>query len=100
MAGVYPQFERVQGLGSDCGLSAAEADNLGVCVQEVPVSERATLAVAGDYETYTSYNLRKCAGTHPESCFKEGEHISYGTLSHSHLLLVLRSLTGEARWDL
>ena len=102
-AGVYPQFDRVRGLGNDLldwGFSAEEADHVGVCVQEVPASELAKLAVAGAYETYTSYNLSKCNGTQLEGCFKEEEHISYGTLSHSHLLLVLRSMISGARWDL
>ena len=69
-AGVYPQFDRVRGLGNDLldwGFSAEEADHVGVCVQEVPASELAKLAVAGAYETYTSYNKRKTKSTQEET---------------------------------
>jgi hypothetical protein len=102
--GVYPQFDVVRGLGDNLlnwGFCQEEADHLGVCVQEIPITERAP-AVAGaqPYETFTCYNRRQSLGSHLKNCFKDGEQISYGTLSHSHLMLVLRSIAGGARWDL
>ena len=107
--GVYPQFDVVRGLGSNLlgwGFCAEEADHLGVCVQEVPIEEREllnqALAVAGlpPYETYTCYNMRQCCGSQLDICFKDGEQLSYGTLSHPHLLMVFRSVVGRGNWDL
>ena len=51
------------------------------------------------YETYDAYNKRHCAAVAALStCFPVGEQVVYGTLSHSHLSLVLRSLVSGALW--
>jgi hypothetical protein len=47
------------------------------------------------------YNKGRCDDNgYIADCFPAHSHICYGTLSHSHLLLVLRSWINAAKWDL
>ena len=95
--------DRVECLGLDLlkdGVSTDEADHEGVCVQEVPKSQQKNdPAVAGKpYVTYHDYNKANCADTRLEVCFRDQPDTQYGTLSHSHLLLVLLSFLHGAAW--
>ena len=105
-AGVYPMEETVMNLGLSLlsgGFSVEEADHEGVCVQEVPVEEQrhAQLITQGAYETYLAYNKRKTAAVAALlSTFSMAHSVAYGTLSHSHLLLVLRALSSDANWPI
>ena len=97
-AGVYPNADRVEGLGTGLlkdGFSIDEADHEGVCVQEVPMAVRMKdPAVAGLLE----FNKDKCTDPLLQVCFQEQTDTLYGTLSHSHLLLVLLSFLHGASW--
>ena len=96
----------VKGLGirlGQWGFSQEEADHQGVCVQEPPRSakvakESPNSAVA---ESYSEYNQRRCRGqSNLDKCFGIDSEVRYGTLSHSHLLLVLLSWLNGAQWGL
>ena len=99
-AGIYPNANRVERLGTDIlrdGFNLEEANHEGVCVQEVPMDERRgeDPAVAG----YFKWNLANAEDPKLKVCFTEHTHVAYGTLSHSHLLLVLLAFVNGAEWD-
>ena len=99
-AGVYPNAERVESLGISLlkdGFNVEEAYHEGVCVQDVPISERRSQdpAVAG----YFQWNVANSTDPKLKVCFEEHADTSYGTLSHSHLLLVLLSFVRGAKWN-
>ena len=106
-AGIYPNGETVYNLCMRIlkeGFSCEEANHAGVCVQELPPSQRKQQPTdqAAEYEPYFDYNRKKSAvaGEWLKDCFGEDEDIMYGTLSHSHLLLVLRGLLRQSQWSL
>ena len=71
----------------------------GVCVEEIPLSERTSCAaVAAD--SYLQYNKKHCTHPYLATCFNEYSDVMYGTLSHSHLLLVLLSFANKGNWKL
>jgi hypothetical protein len=99
--GVYPNGETVKGLGVkllESGFSKEEANHLGVCVENVPKALQTE-----HFRDIGAWNKEKSAGV-PElqTCFcDEGKtDILHGTLSHSHLLLMLLCWMTGARWDL
>ena len=100
--GVYPQGERLKGLNElfmRTGYVQEEADHAGVCVEEIPISARAE--VKEGYETFKSFNERRSRGNDLlEKCFLQSDDVLYGTLSHSHLLLILRAWLNGAKWDI
>ena len=105
--GVYPQPDTVRNLGIkllELGFSIGEANHEGVCVQEVPADERghadlaAVAAPSSQYETYAQFNTRNCVSPILSTCFPPGGDTLFGTLSHSHLLLVLLCFTTGAQW--
>ena len=105
--GVYPQEDTVANLGVNLltkGFNEDEANHEGVCVQEVPPEERKHDPVVNSapYETYAQHNARSCEHAALKTCFAHGggKDILYGTLSHSHLLLVLLCLSTGAEWQL
>ena len=93
--GNYPKGVITKNLGIGIGkggFSAEEANAMGVCVEEIPLSERGADPVyAGqDYETYFDMNKRKCSAcVELQTCFNTHIDVLVGTLSHSHLLLNL-----------
>ena len=100
--GVYPNEDRVKGLGVDIlrwGADCEEADHNGVTVEEIPTSEREKHPQLR-IERYADYNRRKC-NERPllQSCFQQSD-VFYGNLSHNTLLLVLLSWATSAKWDL
>ena len=106
-AGLYPNGETVYNLCKRIlkgGFSCEEANHAGVCVQELPPTQRNKQPTdpATEYEPYFDYNRKKSAvaGEWLKDCFGEDEDIMYGTLSHSHLLLILRGLQRQSQWDL
>ena len=61
--GVYPQPDTVRNLGLNImakGLSHREANHEGICVQEMPYSERAIHSRSDGslYQPYADYNIR------------------------------------------
>ncbi len=98
--GVYPQRDVVKRLLLALAKESyqrEEADHNGVCVEEVP---RGQADGKETKEAYLAYNRSRCGGSgFLEPCFGEHEDIMYGTLSHSHLLLVLRCWLGRAKFD-
>ena len=103
--GMYPQPDTVRNLGLKIlskGFNQSEANHEGVCVEEIPYSERAKRKRSDGlpYETYADYNIRQCDHLFLDKCFSHLNDIMYGTLSHSHLLLVLLSWANGAEWKL
>ena len=101
--GVYPQPETVQNLALkllDGGFSSEEAHHEGVCVQEVPLEHRGPIFAWRAYESYKEFNLRNAQSPILWSCFDEAGDIVYGTLSHSHLLMVLLCFQTGAQWNM
>jgi hypothetical protein len=85
------------------GFSVQEANHEGVCVQEVPPEEKNSDALNKDglYESYLAYNKKKTAGLEALiTTFSKAHFIAYGTLSHSHLLLILRAMSSGAIWPI
>ncbi len=101
--GVYPMGETVEGLGVSIltdGFNLDEANHQGVCVQQVPSSHIVSPIEQRD-DSYLSYNLSNCVFSPLYCmCFNADGDVAYGTLSHSHLLLVLLCLMNGAKWAL
>ena len=101
--GMYPQPDIVRDLGLQImpiGFNESEANHEGVSVEEMPFCERAKHGRSGGlpYEPYADYNIRQCDHKYLVKCFSQLHDIMYGTLSHSHLLLVLLSFANGAEW--
>ena len=102
---MYPQPDIVRNLGLHImatGFNGGEADHEGVCVEEVPFRERSSSIGRSSGlrdESYADYNLRQCDHQFLEQCFNHIHDIMYGTLSHSHLLLVLLAWANGADWN-
>ena len=111
-AGVYPNGGAVQTLGCrilGLGFSEETANAEGVIVQEIPGPEQASLPIHplikrgadGKYLPYMDHNrLHTQDVPQLRSCFDVAHQGSYGTLSHSHLLLVLLAVSTGAKWVL
>ena len=100
--GVYPQGNVVKTLGirlAGLGYSQEDADHQGVAVEQPPRDEKnPDSAVA---ESYGEYNRRKCSGQPLlKSCFGVESNVTYGMLSHNHLLLLLLCWANSAKWEL
>ena len=94
--GMYPQPDTVRNLGlktTTKGFNQSEANHEGVSVEEMPYGERAkhSRSDGSTYEPYADYNIRQCDHLLLDKCLSHLHDIMYGTLSHSHLLLVLLS---------
>ena len=111
-AGVFPNGGAVQTLGCNIllgGFSSENANAEGVVVQEVPGPEQMDMpdhpgilrGPEGKYLPYMNHNVRSTKHV-PQlrTCFDAVHQGAYGTLSHSHLLLVLLALRSAATWDL
>ena len=99
--GVYAGGETVKKLGEyllQVAFQREEADHAGVCVQDVPPAHRSGGSVKAI--PYAEWNRKACAGSALlQTCFvSEEPHL--GTLSHSHLLLVLLCWMTKAKWNL
>ena len=98
--GMYPQPDTVRNLGVQImttGFNGSEADHEGVCVEEIPFLERTSSSSI--VESYAEYNIRQCDHQFLEKCFSAMNDIMYGSLSHSHLLLVLLAWANGATWN-
>ena len=102
--GVYPQPDTVRNLGLNImakGFSQREANHEGVCVEEMPYCERTKQSSGSSAcEPYADYNMKQCDHQYLDKCFSAQQDIMFGTLSHSHLLLVLLSWANGAEWTL
>ena len=109
--GQFPQWERVRELGCQLllgGFDVEEANHAGVCVAELPPeemrcnfpTENSELTKDGkSYCTYDLWNKSKCAAVAALSGAWNGHGgVQYGTLSHSHLVLVLLCFRNGADW--
>ena len=105
-AGVYPMEDTVINLGLGIllsGFAVDEANHEGVCVQEVPAEEQSKLRDSSTevYETYLAYNTRNTSAVAAlEHVFSNTHSVAYGTLSHSHLLLMLLAMSSGATWPI
>ena len=91
------------------GFSEEDANAEGVVVEEVPGPKQVDMpkhpriprGEHGRYLPYIDYNLQSArACPQLRACFAKGHQGAYGTLAHSHLLLVLLALSGGAEWQL
>ena len=100
--GQYPQDERARELAAQivaAGFSQAEADHEGVCVQEYPAEQIVKKKrEKPNVQTYDAFNRDAAQGS-LKQCFHRsgGTEVAYGTLSHSHLCLVLRAIVNGAK---
>ena len=97
--GMYPQPDAVRNLGVHImatGFNGSESDHEGVCVEDMPLPRSSSASVV---EPYEDYNLRQCDHQFLKKCFSILNCILYGTLSHSHLLLVLLAWANGADWN-
>ena len=97
--GLYPNEERCKELCDKIlkwGTDPEEANHNGIVVEDFPSAERPK-----DYEDFLSYNKRQCAlKPFLKTCFADSGYCGFGTLSHSHLLIVLRCWLSKANWNL
>ena len=106
--GMYPQPDTVRNLGLKvlaAGFNESEANHEGVCVEDVPFHERfeelqsrLVSCPQSTFESVLEYNIKQCDHPFLIRCFNAQSDAMYGTLSHSHLLLVLVSLANGADW--
>ena len=95
--GTYPNLDTLKDLCAFLikkGFVRAEADHQGVCVQNVPSSVVSSTAI-----DIGAYNRAKTNSPETQSMF-DNRSLQAGTLSHSHLLLVLLAWLTGAKWDM
>ena len=110
---VYPSPDRVVELAAEIlsdKFIAEEANHLAVCVEEAPAAVHVQPLAAdwqglktkeGKYMSIEEYNRSKSKGIPVFDKLWEGHTgMYYGTLSHTHLLLVLLSVRNGAAWPL
>ena len=103
--GLYPAGVRCKNLCIEvllAGFNQEEANHAGVCVEERSVEERSVGARAGGGQTFREFNVFHSRKSELlSSCFQEGyDDVTYGTLSHTHIMLVLRAWLTAAKWDI
>jgi len=107
---VYPNGQDVRALGLTTikvHFDYAEANHNGVAVEEIPPAVQAARDFCDPwskkkYEGLGAYNLRMCDGAeYLCNIFTQdgARQIVAGTLSHSHLLLVLLCILTGAQWN-
>ena len=95
-SGVFPQYKRCQSLMKNVlgdGFSKETAWHQGVCVEEIPQEQQPT-----GYVTMHQWN-KDCSARHPElEGFLRGpDQVTHGTLSRSHLTLILKVFRNQQR---
>ena len=109
---IYPNGDDVRTLGLgvvNAGVDLAEANHNGILVEEIPQDIVHTQNIkrsgtTSPYETITEYNMKHTNSVGLLStCFRNDgalptTTLEGGTLSHSHLLLVLRCYITGASW--
>ena len=108
MLEIYPNGSDVVSLCKEIvrnGFDASEANHNGIAVEEVPLQEHgAKDPVTGKtYRSIGDYNVEMSSNnSFLKTCFslESARRVVAGTLSHSHLLLVLLCCRTCAKWDL
>ena len=95
-SGVFPQWHRSQNLMQNIfsvGFSKEVAWHQGVCVEELPQEKQ-----PAGYVTLHNWN-KDCSLRHPDlnNFVRNPDHVTHGTLSRSHLLLILKLLRNQQR---
>ena len=107
--GQYPSHEAVLELCCKLikeGFDVDEANHMGACVSELDSEQQGSAGSpkddkTGKYQTYTAYSEEKCAAVAAyKGVFRPGQQVLFGTLSHTHLVMVLRSLKFKAAMKL
>jgi hypothetical protein len=101
--GVYPSGIRCKSLNVEVltkGFAKEECNHTGVCVEERPAEE-----VTGRPHDYVSLRAFNKSKSYKDellvTCFQTGwDDVRYGTLAHTHILLVLRAWLTRAKWGL
>ena len=99
-SGVFPSSTRVRELACQIivlGFSQAEADFEGVCVRDYTAEQ---LKERPGYKSFAQNVAEKAKG-----CVKELYQHGYGdalfgTLSHTHLAVILRAIAAGAKWEI
>jgi len=94
--GIFPQWQRSQSLMRkifEGGFSRETAWHQGVCVEEIPTEHQPP-----DYVTLHRWN-KDCSSRHPEldGLLQNPDHVTHGTLSRSHLTLILKLFKNQQR---
>ena len=97
--GVYPSGLRCKSLSVDVvdeGFSSEECNYAGVAVEERPQHLQTP-----DYVDMRTFNITSSSADELlTTCFSEPyDDVRLGTLSHSHLMVVLRAYMTKAKWD-
>ena len=93
-SGVFPQWQRTQSLMTNIftgGFSKEVAWHMGVCVQEIPPEHQ-----PAGYVTLHDWN-KKCSLRHTEldGFLRDPDRVTHGTLSRSHLTVILKLLKNQ-----
>ena len=97
-SGVYPQVGRLLELMQDIfasGFTVEQAHHAGVCVQEYPEDH----SKPANYKSMHEWNLHSVS-RHEQlrGTFKSTDRVTLGTLSRSHLTIILKNILHKARW--
>ena len=98
--GVFPSSARVRYLACELiilGFSQAEADFEGVCVREYSPEE---LKTRPGYTSFRQNVVQKAKGCIHELYQQPGGEALYGTLSHTHLSVILRAISAGVKWEI
>jgi len=95
-SGVFPQFQRCQSLMLKIfsgGFSKETAWHQGVCVEEIPAEHQPP-----GYVNLHDWNKDRCSRHMALAGFlRNPDHVTHGTLSRSHLTLILKLLKNQQR---
>ena len=98
--GVFPSSARVRHLACELiilGFSQAEADFEGVCVREYSPEE---LKKRPGYTSFRQNMVEKAKGCIQELYQQRNGEALYGTLSHTHLSVILRAISAGVKWEI
>ncbi|CAK0821987.1 unnamed protein product, partial [Prorocentrum cordatum] len=98
--GAFPNCSGVRSLACEIicvGPRQAEADFEGVCVRDFPVEKQRGMA---GYTSFAQNCKDEAKGRLKEILCRSGGEALYGTLSHSHLAIILRAIDAGAKWEI
>ena len=99
-SGVFPSSTRVRELACQIivlGFSQAEADFEGVCVRDYTAEQ---LKERPGYKSFAQNVAEKAKGCVKELCQQGYGEALYGTLSHTHLSVILRAIAAGVKWEI
>jgi len=103
--GVYPSGVRCKSLCEEVmenGFLKEEVNHACIVVEEPPVEHAVLHAAVAGPKSSASYNAEQCAKDELlVTCFKPPfDSVHFSLLSHNHIMLVLRAVLTNAKWDI